>query len=82
MIAKRASDVEGQTLLACLSRARYDALHATLRGAVIVVTASFSIPGLAAAQPALVVDNVTVIDGTRHIRGMASHCLPGQRGIR
>ena len=35
--------------------------------AVIVVTALFSIPGLAAAQPALVVDNVTVIDGTGHV---------------
>ena len=35
--------------------------------AVIVVTAWFSIPGLAAAQPALVVDNVTVIDGTGHV---------------
>ncbi|GMR21701.1 MAG: hypothetical protein BMS9Abin37_0013 [Acidobacteriota bacterium] len=35
--------------------------------AVVVVTALFSISGSAAAQPALVVDNVTVIDGTGHV---------------
>lgn len=35
-----------------------------LKSAVIVVTALFSIPAMAAAQPALVVDNVSVIDGT------------------
>ncbi len=34
--------------------------------AVMVLAALFCIPGLAAAQPALVVDNVTVIDGTGH----------------